>query len=160
MKPLPAPDLPIGVSDDGSLKIIGVSPDVLPADNSFDGSVITVYGSGFEDGATVKIGDMDCTNVQILDKHTLTCDPPQGSVSVNDLTVTRADGITSVAHDAVEFADPSVYWVRPIYAYTDSPLLRSFTSSTTSSTTVPPVDAAEEPARASGTEQAVAAFTG
>ena len=154
MKDLPDPNTPLGVSEDGSLSIIGLSPDALPADDSFDGAVITIYGTGFRPGSTVMIGELECTDVEVIDETTLTCDPPNAPVSMNDIVIAAPDGTTVTAPDALEFLDPAGFWVRPVYAFTSNPLERSLTPTTSG-----PADAAEVLA-SSDPSVATPAFTG
>ncbi|CAB4936095.1 unannotated protein [freshwater metagenome] len=125
MKPIAVPDGPLGVSVDGSVSITGLDPAVLPADHSFDGASITIYGSGFQPGITVMIGDQECTDALVIDENQLTCDPPNAPISINDVTVTNPDGTAATAPEALEFMDPAGFWTRPVYAYSDNPLLRS-----------------------------------
>ena len=155
MKDLPDPNRPLGISEDGSMSITGLSPDVLPADDSFDGGLITIYGTGFQPGSTVMIGEQECTGVEVIDEHTLTCDPADGAISVNDVVVTSPDGTTVTAPDALEFLDPAGFWVRPVYAYSSNPFERTLTPSTT----VPLLDSAEELAAVDPT-LAIPTFTG
>jgi hypothetical protein len=127
MKNFVIADGPLAVSDSGSTTITGFDTAVLPADNSFDGGLVTIYGAGFQKGSTVMIGDQECTDVQVLDENQLTCDPPNAAVGVYDVTITSPDGETTTAAGAFEFMDPAAYWASPIYAYTDNPLIRTLT---------------------------------
>ena len=125
MKSYTIPDGPLAISESGSTTIIGFDSSVLPADNSFDGALLTIYGTGFQTGSTVMIGDQECTDVEVLDENQLTCDPPNAAVGVYDVTVISPDGKTTTAAGALEFMDPAGFWTRPIYAYSDNPLVRT-----------------------------------
>ena len=134
MMKLPDSGVPLGVSEHGSMSVTGLDPAVLPADNSFDGGVITIYGTGFQPGATVMIGDLECTSVEVLSDTSLTCDPPVGAIGSYDVVITNADGSGVVAPAAFDFADPAGFWVRPVYAFSTNPLERSITTTTTAPT--------------------------
>jgi hypothetical protein len=152
LRTLPVPGTPLGVSDDGSMSITGISPSVLPADESFDGGLITIYGTGFRAGSTVMIGEEECTSVDIVDEFSLTCDPPSGEISVRDVVVIDPDGVSVTAPASFEFMDPAGFWELPLYAFSSNPFERS--------TTVE--DSADEDLAASGTSDdvAVPVFTG
>jgi hypothetical protein len=154
LRTLPVPGTPLGVSDDGAMSITGISPDVLPADESFEGGLITIYGTGFRAGSTVMIGEEECTSVEIVDEFSLTCDPPTGEISVRDVVVIDPDGVSVTAPASFEFMDPAGFWELPLYAFSSNPFERS--------TTVVEDSAADEDLAASGTsdEVAVPVFTG
>jgi hypothetical protein len=148
----PPSEGPLGVSEDGSISITGISPDVLPADDSFEGGLITIYGSGFRPGSTVMIGEDECTAVEVIDEFSLTCDPPTGDVSVRDVVVVDPDGISVTAPVSFEFADPAGFWDLPLYAYTSNPLERSAVTEDSASD--------EDLASANSGDVAIPVFTG
>lgn len=154
-RPLPDPGTPLGVSADGRRTIIGLSPSVLPADDSFEGGRITIYGSGFEPGSTVMIGDLECTSVEVIDDTTITCDPPVGAVGTADLIVIGPDGESVTAPEALEFLDPAGFWTRPVYVYSSNPLVRSLVGASGGA----PGGAADE-LGSQGTDQVIPTFTG
>jgi len=127
MKNFVVADTPPSVSDNGSLTITGFDTAVLPADNSFDGGFLTIYGAGFQAGSTVMIGDEECADVLVIDENQLTCDPPNAAMGVYDVTITSPDGETTTAAGAFEFMDPAGFWARPISAYSVDPRIRTLT---------------------------------
>ncbi len=56
------------------------------------GKLIVLVGSGFVQGATVKIGLLDCLNVQVYRKSALGCVTPAQSVGAKTVTITNPGG--------------------------------------------------------------------
>jgi len=160
MKPVIIPDGPLATSESGSTTITGFDSSVFPADNSFDGGLLTIYGTGFRKGSTVMIGDQECTDVELLDESQLTCDPPNAAVGVYDVTVISPDGETTTAAGALEFMDPAGFWTRPIYAYSDNPLVRTLIPTTSTSQPSGAETMADTSTSATADSPAIPVFTG
>jgi hypothetical protein len=56
------------------------------------GTSITIYGSNFRSGATVKIGGVDATNVVVINDTKITCKTPSNSSGSKDVVVTNLNG--------------------------------------------------------------------
>lgn len=56
------------------------------------GTSISVYGSNFSAGATVKIGGINCTNVVVVNSTKITCKTPPNSQGPKDVVVTNLNG--------------------------------------------------------------------
>ncbi len=56
------------------------------------GTSITIYGSNFRSGATVKIGGVDATNVVVINDTKITCKTPANSSGSKDVVVTNLNG--------------------------------------------------------------------
>lgn len=56
------------------------------------GTAITLTGTGFAAGATVKVGGAAATNVSLVDANTLTATTPAGTAGKADVVVTNPDG--------------------------------------------------------------------
>lgn len=56
------------------------------------GDAVTIYGSGFKAGATVKIGGSSCTSVVVVDAGTITVVTPSGTTGAADVEVTNTYG--------------------------------------------------------------------
>jgi hypothetical protein len=94
--------------------ISGVSPNRAPSGTSV---VLHVYGSGFLNGAVVKLSavgfpDFVGTGVQVLSPNeiTSTFTFPSGASGVRDVVVTNTDTQSSVAAGAFTIQGNSVYW--------------------------------------------------
>ncbi|MBI1884645.1 MAG: carboxypeptidase regulatory-like domain-containing protein, partial [Chlamydiae bacterium] len=69
--------------------LTGVSPN---SGSQLGGTALTLSGSGFRSGATVKVGNASATNVVVSSLSTLTCDAPSHEIGAVDVTVTNPDG--------------------------------------------------------------------
>lgn len=56
------------------------------------GSLVTLSGSGLEEGSVVTIGGLDAPVVEFLDSHTMTIEAPTHQATVVDLVVTNPGG--------------------------------------------------------------------
>lgn len=66
---------------------------VVPSSGSTSGGTsISVYGSNFSSGATVKIGGLNCTNVVVVNSTKITCKTPANSAGSKDVVVTNLNG--------------------------------------------------------------------
>lgn len=70
----------------------GISPD---NGDIAGGTSVTITGTEFEDGATVKIGGVAATNVVVVDSTEITCDTPAGSAGAADVAVFSPGLVTS-----------------------------------------------------------------
>ena len=65
----------------------------IPPSGNENATNITVTGLGFEDGATVTVGGLAATNVNVTDEHTLTATTPHLTPgSANDIVVSNPGG--------------------------------------------------------------------
>ncbi|MFM8305456.1 MAG: IPT/TIG domain-containing protein [Actinomycetota bacterium] len=71
------------------------------------GTSITIDGSGFVSGATVRVGTSACTNVVFVDSTRITCDTPAGTTGVADVTVTNPDTLSATATGAFTYVAPA-----------------------------------------------------
>lgn len=66
---------------------------VLPASGkSAGGTSVTLSGTGFQPGATVKFGTASATSVTVASSTVITCVTPAGTAGLSDITVTNPDG--------------------------------------------------------------------
>lgn len=80
------------------VQVVSVSPgQVKPTVHT----PLTVYGAGFEDGATVKLGSYRVERVQVADANTLTFLSPALPTGSHDLTVSNPDGRSATLRSAV-----------------------------------------------------------
>lgn len=80
----------IPVAKEETLEIYSVSPDVGELDG---GTEIRIYGSGFQSGAAVRVGDARCADVQLKTASILTCKTPGArQIALVDIEVLNADG--------------------------------------------------------------------
>ena len=161
----------------GSFTYIAAAPAVAsiapPSGPTSGGTPITVNGSGFQNGATVTIGGIAATNVQVVSATQLTATTPIGPATeelIADVVVHNPDGTTATKTGAFTWSVP------PLAVTTIAPALGSpnggtvvvitgagFTTAVTSSVTfggVPATNvrvvdavtlAATSPAHAAGT---------
>ncbi len=66
------------------------------------GYTLTVNGTGFESGSTVKVGGADCPNVFVTDETQLTCTAPQIAAQIADVSVRLPTGATATKPGALE----------------------------------------------------------
>jgi len=81
------------------LQLVAVDPDTAPANVFFD---VRLYGSGFEEGAVVEVGDLTSQEVTLMDMGTLIVTLPPMGAGVYDVTVHRLDGSKAVRRAALE----------------------------------------------------------
>lgn len=78
------------------------------------GTVIVLEGSGFSDGAVVRVGEDLCLEVVVLDETRLQCLTPAAEPGLVDVTVTNPDGQVGVLPGGFSFLGPPVVvLVRP-----------------------------------------------
>ena len=56
------------------------------------GTAVTIKGSGFGDGATVKFDGVAATSVVVVDQYQITCDSPAHAAGTGNVVVTNLDG--------------------------------------------------------------------
>lgn len=88
--PVPDPEV--------ALQVVSVAPgQVKPAVHT----PLTVYGAGFDEGATVRLGDFRVDAVKVVDANTLSLGSPALPTGSHDLTVTNPDGRSATLRSAV-----------------------------------------------------------
>ncbi len=80
-------------------EVIGLSP---PSGATGGGTVVTIFGNHFVDGATVKFGATAGTAVDWIDEHRIKATAPAGTGTV-DVTVTNPDLQTDTLDDAFTY---------------------------------------------------------
>lgn len=73
--------------------ISGISS--VPANDGTPRVIVTIIGSGFQEGSTVTISGVACTNVHIISSTQLTCYLPDGSVALVNVVITAPNGATT-----------------------------------------------------------------
>lgn len=68
-------------------QVIGISPD---SGSEEGGTIVSVFGNHFVDGAEVMFGDVEATAVSFVDEHQIDATTPAGTGTVN-VTVTNPD---------------------------------------------------------------------
>jgi len=81
--------------------VVSVSPST---GSSAGGTSITITGTLFRAGATVRIGGVLCTSVTVASATSITCTTPAGSAGAHDLTVTNVfDSQVGTLEDAFTY---------------------------------------------------------
>jgi IPT/TIG domain len=103
-------DLPNGFAYVATPTVTGVSPNTGTTAGS---TPVTITGTNFVSGATVKFGANSATSVVVVSSTSITCDTPAGSagavnvsVTVSGLTGTLTNGYTYVATPTVTGVSP------------------------------------------------------
>lgn len=87
---------------------------VLPAGGpTAGGSLVTIEGSGYFDGATVTIDGNPCTNPQITPPGTLTCTAPAGTAGAVDVVVTTSEGSSTSTGGFTYYGVPTFTGISP-----------------------------------------------
>ncbi len=71
------------------------------------GTSVTLTGSNFQTGATVKFGSNAATGVTVVNSTTITAVTPAGSAGAVNVTVTNPGGQNSTLTNAFTYADPA-----------------------------------------------------
>ena len=71
------------------------------------GTLVTLSGSGFEPGISVRVGGTSATNVQVSGEGTLTFKTPPGEVGEAQVTVVNPDGQTATWGSTFAYDQPS-----------------------------------------------------
>jgi hypothetical protein len=81
------------------------------------GTTITLTGSNFVSGATVRVGGTSATNVMFVSTTQLTARTPAGTAGARDVQVTNPDGQSATRTGAFSYtgstATPTLTWVTP-----------------------------------------------
>ncbi len=85
--------------------ITSVDPDTGSTEG---GTLVTVSGTDFQDGAAVKFGTLPGTNVVVLSATSLTCSTPAQGAGKVDVTVTNPDGGTDTYIKAFQYNELSL----------------------------------------------------
>jgi len=88
---MPTPEL--------ELQFVAIDPDTAPANSFFD---VRLYGSGFEEGATVEVGGLTSREVSLVDSGTLVVTLPPLDSGVYDVTVVNPDESRAVRRAGLE----------------------------------------------------------
>ena len=92
--------------------VTAVSPTGLP----LAGGSVTVTGTGFAEGATVKVGSSACTSPSVESATSITCTAPAHAAGAVPVVVTNTDSQTGTLASAVTYrAAPTVTSVGPVY---------------------------------------------
>jgi plastocyanin len=89
-------------------QITSISPNTGPTSG---GTPITISGSGFQSGATVTIGGIAATNVNVSSSTTITATTPLGPATqqlISDLVVTNPDGTKATLSGGFTWTVPSL----------------------------------------------------
>lgn len=97
MKPGQTVTIQDGFTYIGAPVVAGVAPSPSPA-----GSVVTIYGVNFAEGATVKFGAASGTEVDVLSENQIKVKVPNGTGTV-DVIVTNPDAQADTADDAFTY---------------------------------------------------------
>jgi hypothetical protein len=89
----------IGAKQLKSLKLFTVAS-ISPASGpKAGGTTITIVGTGFVSGMTIKIGNISCTSVQVLSPLSASCVTGASATSATDtVTIVNGDGNADAAH--------------------------------------------------------------
>ena len=96
------------------LTITGITPTQGPITG---GTLVTIQGTGFQDGTGVNFGDTPAVNVEIKDAGHIQCKTPPHDAGRVDVTVKTPDGQSAVLTQAFEFTDEN-----PMVTITDAVL--------------------------------------
>ena len=92
------------------------TPTAVSPDNGLytGGTVITIAGSGFVDGATVKINNVAATGVAFISATRITAAVPAGAIGTQDVKVTNPDGGFVVFSGGFRYnAAPTITTINP-----------------------------------------------
>src|SRR5581483_3814116 len=108
--PLPAATEPPQV---GSIQLRALTPGVVTAGASVQ---VALKGSGFDDLATISMGDDDVTDVSYNGSDTLTFNLPSLAAGTYDVTVTEPDGRTATLPHALTVLPRLILSARLLHA--------------------------------------------
>ena len=83
--------------------ILGVSPG---EGSSLGNTIVTMTGSGFQQGATVTVGGTPCKSLIFQSAGTILCTTPAGAVGMADVAITNPDGGAGSLTDAFLYVPP------------------------------------------------------
>ena len=93
---LPEIEMP---TPEAELQLAAIDPDTVPASVFFD---VRLYGSGFQEGSVVEVGDLTSQEVTLMDMGSLIATLPPMEAGVYDVTVLSPDGSRAVRRAALE----------------------------------------------------------
>jgi len=76
------------------------------SDDAAGGARVTLTGTGFEQGMTVRFGELEGTYVLAIDDERLNVDVPPHEPGLVDVTVDRADGMSATLTQAFLYSSP------------------------------------------------------
>lgn len=91
-----------GVGGPPPIGITSVAPNVV---SSAGGTTVTISGSNFVNGATVKIGGISATSVTFVNSSTLTCVTPADGLGWLTVEVTNPSGQSSSLANAINYVN-------------------------------------------------------
>lgn len=78
------------------------------------GSLLTILGTGFQTGATVKVGQLPCTDVTVVDQSEIHCTLPANRSGSKSVLVTNSDGQSGVLEGAYTYRSaPTLKFITP-----------------------------------------------
>lgn len=80
-------------------QLVAINPANIPANTFFD---VHLYGSGFEDGVVVEVGDLTSEEVSLVDDGTLIVTLPPIEEGVYDVSVVNPDGLKATRRAGLE----------------------------------------------------------
>ena len=94
--------------------IVLVTPSITSISPNFGSDTgpaqVTITGTGFETGATVKIGGVSCTSVSVLPTTQITCNPPPNiSLTTVDVEVTNTNNQSDTLSSAYTYKISPTY---------------------------------------------------
>jgi len=84
-------------------EITSINPNSGPMEG---GDLVTITGNNFVNGATVKFGNIDATNVTFINSGTLVVTTPPSNAGTKNVTVTNPDGQSGVYANGYTFMRP------------------------------------------------------
>jgi chitodextrinase len=95
--------LPNGFTFTAPPTVTGVSPNVGPISG---GTPITITGTNFQSGATVKLGGTPATNVAFVNSTSLTATTPAHAAGLVDVLVTNPNGVSKALTGGYSYNNP------------------------------------------------------
>jgi hypothetical protein len=83
--------------------LVSVTPDLGPTNG---GTLVTILGTGFENGATVSFGALPAAAVAVLNTTNLSAVTPPSGAGAVDVTVMNADGQSAVLKNGFTYVPP------------------------------------------------------
>lgn len=96
--------------DIGMDEVVMTATSITPeTDLDLGGAALTIYGTNFRAGTTVKIGAASATSVVVVSATEITCTAPPNAAGVYDVTVTGPDNETATLTAAFTYTLSVVY---------------------------------------------------
>jgi uncharacterized protein (TIGR03382 family) len=83
-------------------KVLSITPDHGSTEG---GTRIAVTGSGFVQGASLKVGGVDATRIEVVSDTTITADAPAHAAGKVEVVVTNPDGQTAATQSGFQYVD-------------------------------------------------------